>query len=520
MKITKLSRAEQEVVRSNDSLRRYLQALEQGRKPTPHSWLYEHEDAAVTLTRWKHILMQLQGKSEMYDKIYQFDLKQESKFGQQGGVPPIKEAIEVESFQEQYELSDVRISPKRTLNKIFTGRVASKTSSVGYRSVPNVINDMRERDTLVTNSGWPAFARRETQIELAQQHLNQRSGVNRAFSYPAIILFRQYNGKLRVVWMFPLEMNLLEYKATQPLQEFIQKNTKYVMPWRGFEDVKRRFTELWDAHPYAFGGDTTAMDAHMQTPQLTAVADACESLFADPKLMRDTLLHVADINIVVGEDAIIADQLHGIASGSGWTQLSETIFQILKFDEFIQRKNLPLTIEDGMGIGDDYVWFFDQKPDSEEIVEFWQEDGLPGKAEKQSNEDDSCTFLQRLFLKGYMSREDKQVLGGVYPTIRALNSLLWPEKFHDPKKWNSDMFCIRTYMILENCVDHPLFEEFVRFVVNGQKDLLPFAKKSAEELERIQQTSRLIPGLNPSYNQEKRDKPLGSFESIKYASAL
>nr|AIY31295.1 putative RNA-dependent RNA polymerase [Dromedary picobirnavirus] len=310
---------------------------------------------------------------------------------------------------------------------------------------------MRARDTLVTNSGWDLFTRREK----AKGKAIQDAKDGKAWLYPAIILFRKYNGKLRVVWMYPMSMNLLEYQATQPLQEVIQSHTSYVMPWRGFEHVKRRFTELWAAHPYAFGGDTTAMDAHMQAPQNEAVAAAFSPLFKDPKQATDSLLHVNDIDIVVGRNSVIADQQHGVASGSGWTQLCETIFQIIKFDEWIQRNNLSITIEDGMGIGDDYVWFFDEKPDSQEIVDFWAEDGLPGKEEKQSNEPDSCTFLQRLFIKNYMSREDDKILGGIYPTVRALNSLLWPEKFHNPKNWNSDMFCTRCYMILENTVDHP-----------------------------------------------------------------
>lgn len=512
MKVSKMSSAYRQVVESNNGMRQYLRALEKGRKATPHSWLYEGEASEVTLKRWMRILSKLENGSDVEKKIFAFDCKQIEKFGPQGEIPPIDEAIKVESFQEQYELTNTEVPRLRDLQQV----LGLRKHSLNLRAFESVVDDMQSRDTLTTNSGWDQFTRRSTVKDLSIRQAED----GQAETFPAIILFRKYNGKLRVVWMYPMSANLLEYQVTQPLQDLITKSTQYVTPWKGFEDVKRRFTELWAAHPYAFGGDTTAMDAHMQKPQLSAVSDATASLFQNPTQLRDTILHVAEIDMVVGTNSIIENQEHGIASGSGWTQLSETIFQILVFDSYLLAHGISGSVEDGMGIGDDYVWFFDEQPDSEEIVKFWMKYGLPGKEEKQSNESDSCTFLQRLFIKGYMSRDDKQILGGIYPTIRALNSLLNPEKFHNPKDWNSDMFCARTYMILENVVDHPLFEEFVSFVVKGQKDLLPFAKKSARELDSIQRKARLIPGLNPSYNTEKRNKPLSTFSSIKYAATL
>lgn len=511
MKISKLSTAQKSIIADNNGLGRYLEALENGRAATPHSWLYEDEDSETTLHRWLKQLEKLKTGSPFEQLVYQFDTKQIEKFGPQGGVPPINEAIKVESFQEQYiPNTDCKIQ-LRSLTDI----LGLRAKSLNYWELGSVLEDMSSRDTLITNSGWPDFIKR---AKAAPDAVKQaKTGL--AYEYPAIILFRQYNGKLRVVWMYPMAMNLLEYQATMPIQNAIS-SCRYCEPWKGFEDVKKRFTELWKAHPYAFGGDTTAMDAHMQASQLQMVGSMCSDLFPDPTHMLKSLSHVGDIDIVVGSNAIIKDQQHGIASGSGWTQLSETIFQIGMFDRYITENNLPLSVEDGMGIGDDYVWFFDTKPDSEDIVDFWMQNGLPGKPEKQSNEDDSCTFLQRLFVKGWYSRDDSSVLGGVYPTIRALNSLLNPEKWHDPKDWNSDMFCTRCYMILENCVDHPMFDQFCKFVVQGHRDLLPFAQKNASELQRIQAQSRRVRGLNPSYNQEKRTKPLSDFTSIKFAKSL
>lgn len=513
MRISKLSTAQKAIIADNRGLTNYLSSLEAGRNVTPHSWLYEWEDSEETLERWLRILSKLKDGNSFEQKVYQFDTKQIEKFGPQGGVPPIAEAIKVESFQEQYVPNRACEIELRTLSDI----VGIQPKSLRYWALPSVVDDMADRDTLTTNSGWPDFMRRE----LVRTRAIQMAASGAAWTYPAIILFRQYNGKLRVVWMYPMAMNLLEYQSTMPLQRAILSRTQYVTPWLGFEAVKKRFTELWRSHPFAFGGDTTAMDAHMQGSQLQMVASMCSSCFQDPELMAKSLIHVSDIDLIVGLDAIIRGQQHGVASGSGWTQLSETVFQIGMFDRYLSESGRKSqSVADGMGIGDDYVWFFDEAPDSKDIVDFWMTNGLPGKEEKQSNEKDYCTFLQRLFYKKWFSRDDSSVLGGVYPTVRALNSLLNPEKFHDPKKWNSDMFCIRCYMIMENCVDHPMFEQFVKFVVKGQRDLLPFARKNSAELQQVQEAARLLPGLTPTYNQEKRFKPLSTFSSIQYARTL
>lgn len=511
MKISKLSTAQKAVIADNIGLGNYLTSLENGRAETPHSWLYEDKPRDTVLQMWLEELDHLKQGSSFEQLVYQFDAKQIEKYGPQGGVPPIKEAIKVESFQEQYIPNT---SCKIQLASL-TDILGLQAKSLNYWGLGSVIEDMSSRDTLITNSGWPDFRKRK----LVAPDAIRQAQTGRAYDYPAIILFRQYNGKLRVVWMYPMSMNLLEYQATMPLQNAIGKS-KYCTPWKGFEDVKVRFTELWNSHPYAFGGDTSAMDAHMQESQLQMVGGMCADLFSDPTSMLDSLSHVGDIDMIVGRDAIIRNQKHGIASGSGWTQLSETIFQMGMFHRYIQENKLPLSVEDGMGIGDDYVWFFDSPVDSQDIVDFWMQNGLPGKPEKQSNDENTCVFLQRLFVKGWFSRDDSAVLGGIYPTVRALNSLVNPEKWHNPKEWNSDMFCIRCFMILENCVDHPLFEQFCKFVVRGHRDLLPFAKKSAPELRQIQIASRKVRGLNPSYNQEKRTKPLSDFTSIKFVRSL
>lgn len=110
---------------------------------------------------------------------------------------------------------------------------------------------------------------------------------------------------------------------------------------------------------------------------------------------------------------------HGIASGSGWTQLLETLF--IMFIGWIR------PIRAGQGVGDDFIWLLNDGDSMESVVSTVSTLGLPMNELKQSWENGTLTFLQRKFATGLKSRENHMLLGGYYPTIRALNSSLYPE---------------------------------------------------------------------------------------------
>lgn len=503
-----------ELIRKNNSLLTYLTALNRGRNGTPRSWLYEQEDAEDVLQRWIPIMEAANKESPFGDEFNQFDLKQVEKFGQQGIIPPVnsKDVFEVleplfspSEFDDEERLSEYFQAAHEFAKEAFGTRLQSDLPLGLHR----VVDDMRARDTLTTNSGFPRFTKRNKVALLEIE--DAFSG--KAYDYPAIILFRHYNGKLRPVWMYPMSMNLIEFRYSQVIQDRLQNSPArwirdYLSPWKGYEDVKETLTAQWPSARPIVGGDTTKMDANMRPAQIRLVYEIVKWLFPSRYWddLYNSLMRVTNIPLLIGPD----DQFigtHGLASGSGWTQLTETVLQLFMA---WNRKVI------GQGIGDDFYWISDM--DAKELVDWLGNFGLPANPSKQTVAEDYLTFLQRMNRQGFFSRESGSTLGAYYPTVRALNSLLWPEKFFKPKEWNSDMFCARVYMILENTVDNPCFDEFVKFVVHGQKDLIPFAKQSASEIDAAMEKARLVPGLSPSYNQEKREKPLSSYASIQLAA--
>lgn len=514
MQRKQLSRAETEVIGNNNGLSLYLENLQSGRQSTPHSWLYEREDAFKTLDRWLPLMEQGNSKSPFATEFNIFDRSQIKKFGPQGAIPPfesdeVREVLEPlyspTEFDDPLKLQHWFAKADEFGHEVFS--TVLREHPLPYRLV---VDDMRIRDSLNTNSGYPRFTRRN--LVRGEEVKDAESGA--AYHYSAIILFRFYYGKLRPVWMYPMSRNLREMRWQQPIQRALQNSPlpwvrAYLKPWEGYEFVKAELTKQWTGQQI-IGGDTTKMDAHMRPAQLRLFYEIVKWLF-QPAYWNELWQDIYQVNTIplIVSDKYKLEGIHGLASGSAWTQLSETTLQL--FMAWNARVY-------GQGIGDDFYWLSNMS--AGELVKYLGKFGLPANAEKQSVGTEHLTFLQRMNHQGFFSRDDRTVLGGYYPTVRALCSLLLPEKFHKAKQWNSDMFCARTYMVLENCVDDPCFDEFLSFVVRGQKDLIPFAKYSAAHLNSVMRKARQVQGLFPSYNQEKLGKPLAAFTSIQLASKL
>lgn len=500
----------------------YLHNLTRGRNMTPRSWLYEHQEPLKVLAAWTKIMEAANNKTEFGEEFSSFDRKQVEKFGPQGGIPPIDSQDCWDVIEPLYSSSEyddaMRLKewfPKADeFGKALFGGDRLRKRPLSPESV---VRDMARRDTLTTNSGFPRFTRR---MKTQKSEVADAKSLA-AYAFPAVVLFRYYYGKLRPVWMFPMATNLIEASFALEIQSCIARSPlewvrDYCTPWLGFEHVKRVLTKQWPKEAAIVGGDTTKMDAHMRPAQMQLVYEIVKWLFQKkywPALHR-SIMHVNTIDLLYGYEAgtekiVKLEGVHGLASGSSWTQLSETVLQL--FMAYIEGTQ-------GQGIGDDFYWMDDVQ--AEALVEHLAKFGLPANPAKQSVGTKDLTFLQRYFHQSFFSREDGKVLGAYYPTIRALGSMIYPEKFHSPKVWSSDMFCIRCFMILENCVDDPCFDEFVRFVTRGHKDLIPFAKKTATELNQIQKQARDVSGLFPNYNQEKLRRPLSEFASIKLAKQL
>lgn len=510
------------VISHNQQLERYLGSLSETVPHTKRSWLYESLEPDDVLNEWMNHLDRLQQGDTFEKEVFQFDTSQIEKWGPQGGHPPVQEVLQsvvlptFESNSPYFQLGTDKVWNKSLLTVQAGWMKVCGQRTLRPASYKHVVDDMRARDTLESNSGFPDFTRR-----------NNPAVVNRAIAaaqsgewdrYPAILLFRNYNNKLRMVWMFPMAANLEEGSYFQPLQSaMINAKRSFYAPWTGFEAVRSLVDQAYKSGLYVAASDFSATDEHFQWEATNEVESCLQRVFQQryTQGFMYTLQRMHQIPLIISPTEWITGD-HGVSSGSNWTNFVETVFDEI-FAGYVQRSGGYSGL---YAIGDDMAWVSKRyDPDFQtKLAEMGLLAGQEIKADKTNNYPDKVKSLQRLFQRGY-NRPDG-IIRAVYPTIRALKSSIYPERFHKPKLWNSDMFCARQYMILENCVDHPLFEDFVQFVVKGQRDLIPFAKKSSSELREITRKSKLIPGLNTTYNQEKRDSSLEFFQSIQYARTL
>nr|AVX53300.1 RNA-dependent RNA polymerase [Marmot picobirnavirus] len=530
-----LSKEIKQTINHNKNLSRYLFNLTQEQPPTKRSWLYESKDPDAILLEWKNHLAVLENGDSFEKEVFQFDTSQEEKWGPQGGHPQISELMDdvvlpsYKTIKPSPQVFSEDISGyfgnghqtpdwKQAINRVNRENLAAGIHGLRPASYKSVIDDMRARDTLESNSGYPDFARRNLpEVKSAAIHAAETWSYR---EFPAIALFRTYRGKTRLVWMFPMATNLVEAQYYQPAQSaFIKSGLPFYAPWNGFEHVRDLISQAYDNGKFIAASDFSATDAHFKWATTEQANDVLWPCFVKESRigLYNSLKHMHQIPLLIGPNEMLTGW-HGVASGSNWTNFVETVFDRV-FSVYVEGK-LNNGYQGFYAIGDDMAWVSDKYDPSFKIYleELGLEVGQEVKAEKTTNYPDKVKSLQRLFQRGYKRPDGK--VRAVYSTIRALNSSVYPEKFHNPKLWSSDMFCARQYMILENCVDHPLFEDFVRFIVHGQKDLIPFAKKSAHELNKIMRETKLLPGLNPTYNQERRDQSLSTFESIRIASKI
>jgi hypothetical protein len=416
---------------------------------------------------------------------------------------------------------DWPLAKQAVIKRLRKARVCNLRPSAPKNVVVRLFHD----EKVGSNSGWPIFTRRKFP-EAYKAAVRDAAGAEWK-DYPAIALFRYYNGKLRLVWMYPFAGNVHESCYYFPFQDAIQRSElskSFYSPWAGFETVKNVVTKAYASSKMVCASDFTATDEHFQFALTREVADVISAAFRPE--YRDGILemmeHMHSIPLVISPTTMLTGP-HGVPSGSSGTNLVETVADHI-FGTWVSMKTDGV-IQPLFGIGDDMAWVVPRDTDSDfvksALAKYGEMIGQVIQPKKTTAEPNKVKTLQRLFQRGFKVRGSSE-LRGVYSTIRALKSSVWPERYHsDPEDpFDKRDFCVRQFQILENCVDHPLFEEFVEFVCRGNKHLIPFAQQSPAELDAAARRAKRFTGLQVSYNQEKAAARLSSFASIRIAARL
>lgn len=285
---------------------------------------------------------------------------------------------------------------------------------------------------------------------------------------PAMLYTRtDDNKKTRNVWGYPFADTLLEIMFYAPLQVH-QRSLPYRAALVSPDEVARGITKIIlkaiESNCIIYSVDFAGYDASIRYQYIIKAFDYIKRCYASQ--FEPFLTYVCErfysINIV--SPVRIHHGNHGVPSGSGFTNEVDSIIQI-----GIAMLCTFLSIDYCQVQGDDGVYMLKE----ENIKEF--EDnfilaGLKLQKEKSYKSTNFAIYCQNLYHYDY--RGDDGIIHGIYPLYRALNHLLFQERFVDFGNHGiigRDYYGIRCLTILENCKYHPLFEDFVRYILVREK---------------------------------------------------
>lgn len=554
-----ISNAMRKELQAAPGFKPFISSLVAEASPTPRSKWYPSKSQEWCISQVRALLSDLANEGALGKEISEDDLKAESKVGPQGGHPAFVMLIPklLEYFDVYVPILKVDDSNGRGFAKkevpdldmqrhTFSEKEWSRAKSevrkmlhlekrltpMAYR---NVVDKLKTDGKLITNCGYvPGVSfRRRNRPEVIKRVLDLQHGDN--WKQPAIIGERSTRGKTRFIFMTSFATNVHGAAYSMVLQDYLRSlNLPALSAWEGNQLTRRAITSMLTKektvtsgqdestnHETFLSSDFTGMDQRFNLACMLEVFDVIKWGFQEKywKELEEIVRYVANTPIIFptsNGELRVSTVEHSLISGAEWTNLFETIFALIMWT-YVKAKSCRVLGDDGVAIS---PW--PEGKTAESFSTLCAKIGMTGNPAKQLVSDRKVHYLQRYYYNNYWidDAEGQRVLGGVYPLMLALNSLMNPERFHDPRKWNARMVTIRNLMITENTCDHPKFKQFAEFVGKGDKYLKDFLKLSKPQLEEVENQARSIPGFIPSYNQEKVEKRIWQFETFKVWKAM
>lgn len=461
----------------NPGLRAYFQRTVEGNQDDYRPPFWKGVSRDKVLQAWQAVFDTL-GVKEKYPTLYDYEMEMKGKVGPMSLQKPLKDRIQdIESYYTRSNnVKGVEIAQEAIDDTI---RFFGKAKGIRLRSRANTAANMR----LSTNSGNPWFTKRRRVIQEAiDGSIYIQDGIaygvvdGETYQLCAILGWRGQEGgiseddvKQRVIWMMSLLLNLIELQFYQPAIEAMQKN-KLIPAFVSMDEVDKEVTALFDsknADDVVICTDFTKFDQSFNPFLQKAAKQVIASLGTPSQEFTWWLENIYPIKfslpLICSEDLMFTGP-HGMGSGSGGTNFDEDMaHKCLQF-EACRLANTTLNPH-SMAYGDDGVL---SAPglSVEQVIRAYTSHGLEMNPDKQYVSKHDCIVLRRWHSMNYRVNG---IMVGVYSTFRALGRLLGQERFYDPEVWGPEQVTLRAWSIIENCNHSPYFEDFVRFVMKGDK---------------------------------------------------
>nr|UAW00652.1 MAG: RNA-dependent RNA polymerase [Porcine picobirnavirus] len=476
----------------NPGLRSYFNRVVEGQPDEYRTPFGQGKSVQTILKEWAPNIQQL---ATEWPTLVDFENDLKAKVGPMSIMKPLRDRME--DIDNYYDLIQGKSEPISHSAIAAVLREFQSIRGFELRSQEQTIVEMKKS----TSSGSPFFIKRKNCVEdtypcrvsiLGKDVIQQlqvyysdratRTSTNPGrtskyvFSACAILGWRGQEGgpkrddvKQRVVWMFPFAVNIQELRMYNSLIELCQANN-LVPAWVSMDSVDERITKLFDTkdpQDLVVCTDFSKFDQHFNANLQDA---AREILYELATKNLDTAQWFEDVFPIKYMIPLAYDWdkirygAHGMASGSGGTNADETLTHRALQYEAAQSQGKLLNVN-SQCLGDDGILTYPGIT-VEDVMRSYTKHGLEMNESKQYASTQDCVYLRRWHHAKY--RRDG-ICVGVYSTFRAIGRLCEQERYYDPEVWGKENVALRQLSIIENCKNHPLFEEFVKFCMKQDK---------------------------------------------------
>lgn len=461
----------------NPGLLAYFSHVRQGSSVDIRPPFWKGKSREEVISEWDKRFEKLDVDNKM-SGLEAFEHEMRGKIGPLSIMKPLSERLD--SIEEYF--TEVELPSQPIIDEAIRATAKSMSGvKVQIATPARTIERMR----LNTNSGAPYFTkRRSVETETWKDVLNigkwnLKDHLSTTSFLPAVLGWRGQEGgptdddvKQRVVWMFPFMYNVAELQAYNGLIRDWQSrniNSAYL----SFRAVEEKITQLFatKGDEYVVVTDFSKFDQHFNRYLQYAAEDLIEQQLYKNKesefWMENIFRLKYNVPIICGPNLLYRGH-HGMGSGSGGTNFDECLAHTAMQHECAILNNATLNPYSNAYGDDGYLSF--KGIDVDKVIETYTSHGQVMNPDKQSVSKHSMVYLRRYFHDSY--RDNKGVMLGVYSTYRALGRLLGQERyipFEDGSQDYARYVILRAYSILENCHNSPIFEEFVDFVISGDK---------------------------------------------------
>jgi hypothetical protein len=465
-----------------------LQTIEAGNDDVLRSPFMKDEDPDSILAKWDLVFQA--NLSEIEEDLLNLEVSNREKFGPRSIQAPWsdREASMLNYYRNEAYIDLAELGKVGSLRRL------------SYQSASKLLKNS-------TSSGLPYLKKKSLVKDRALSEINDER------EDPCVLFTRtQEGGKTRNIWGFPIKDTLKEMSVYAPLLMH-QKKLSWRAALLGPDLVNiavSRLINSMNSKTYLVSVDFSSYDASVNQRLQSDAFSSIMSLFqkCDNEAIREIAFRFANIGIITPSGVLSGT--HGVPSGSTFTNEVDSIAQNLVSSKIVNPELSQIQGDDGL-----YV-----TSDVDNLLSAFSDAGFEVNEQKSHISKRYAIFLQNYYSTRY--RDENNFIVGVYPVYRALNRLIFQErwiKFEDYGLSGSDYYSIRAISILENCRYHPHFENLVRFVVEHDKYKLHVTDKGLSQYIRFITETSGSQGL--IINQRGDDvRGIRKFATVKLISEL